>query len=239
MDDPGTTVQLDENFSKTHKQVYYRGHLIRGADPGTFEVIRDGWARDGRSAYSQSLRLKADRDSFVVLNQLYAKDRESAFYLGGTIEGADGGSFEVLDEGGFSTGPGFWYRHVQGYARDRLNVYHYILTIGKPRVVKGVDLETFQSLGFSFAKDARKVYHEGVRIQKADPETFEPLGAHYSRDSRRVYYANRTMDAADRDSFEVVEDRRILAKDRFHFYQNDRIIPSLLDSEGRWVDPKP
>jgi hypothetical protein len=223
--DPATFVLLDANFSKDRRWVYYRQHPVKGADAPSFEVLLDSWARDAHHAYNQNLRLKADRDSFVVLNELFARDRESAFYLGGTITGADGATFEALDAGAFQTGPGFWYRQVQGYARDRSNVYHYILTIGKPKIVKGVDLESFQVLGFSFAKDARQVYHEGAKIPSADPKTFELLGGFYSRDRKRIFYANRAMIGADRDSFEVVDVTQHYAKDRLSFYRNDLIIP--------------
>jgi hypothetical protein len=225
--DPATFVLLDDSFAKDKKWVYYRTFPVRGADAPSFEVLLGTWARDNRSAYNQHLRLKADRDSFVALNELYAKDRESAFYLGGTIKEADGATFETLDPGHFSTGPGFWYRHDQGYARDKNNVYHYILTIGKPRILKGVDLETFQVLGFSFAKDARKVYHEADRIPSADPASFEHLGGLFSRDRTRVFYANRTIAGADRDSFEVLDMNKHFARDCRSRYQRDVIIPDL------------
>ena len=95
-------------------------------------MLNHNWARDARYVYVQNNRLKADRDSFEILNHIYTRDRESVFYLSGTAKEIDRDSFEVLDPGQQPDGPCThtdyltgvtvkvdWY----GYARDAINVY--------------------------------------------------------------------------------------------------------------------
>lgn len=217
--------------------VYYRHYPIKNADASTFEVLSDIWARDKKSVFTVGRRLsKADRNTFQVLNALYAKDKFHAYYLAGILKEADVGSFEVLD-------PGTWqcevkhslgqtaYRHevIQGYCRDKDHVFFHVLTIGKPCKVRKADVATFTVLQYGYAKDRANVYFNGNRIVNADPSTFEQLGRYWSRDQKHVYYGGRIIEGADRDTFEVVDDSEYLSRDKFHYYDTDRIAdPSLV-----------
>jgi hypothetical protein len=122
-------------------RVLWRHHEVKGADPATFEVLGRFWARDAQHIYTQnSVNRQADRETFQALNYLYAKDKDHAFYLSGVIKEADAATFRVLDEGRHSR-PG-WLAPAEdddsgwafeGFACDAAQVFHYVMTIGKPR----------------------------------------------------------------------------------------------------------
>ena len=43
--------QCNERYAKDFKQVYYRGEVLKGADPLTFEDLGKGYARDKNTVY--------------------------------------------------------------------------------------------------------------------------------------------------------------------------------------------
>lgn len=64
----------------------------------SFEVLTEMYARNKENIFYLDKKLKnADKDTFQVLNILFAKDKNSVFYLGDILKGADASSFQVLD----------------------------------------------------------------------------------------------------------------------------------------------
>ncbi|MHA4895796.1 DKNYY domain-containing protein [Pedobacter sp. PWIIR3] len=49
---------IGEDYAKDKFQVYYQGSVVRGADPATFLVARNGTAQDKHGEYRDGLRLK-------------------------------------------------------------------------------------------------------------------------------------------------------------------------------------
>lgn len=109
------------------------------------------------------------------------------------------------------------------------------------RPINDVDLETFQVLDFSTAKDKNKVYvfhsdHEKFFITNPstieDPLTFQPLqhekeigtSSDYSKDSKNVYYKFIPMNNADVDTFVLVDSQYHYAKDKNHTYMRGEIV---------------
>jgi hypothetical protein len=79
-----------------------------------------------------------------LLNALFAKDQGNVFFLSGKIREAKAATFRALDRGWFIDSWGM--ESYQGYAADREQVFHYVLTIGKPRLIKGADVGSFRVL---------------------------------------------------------------------------------------------
>lgn len=217
------TTQPSHQFKKLNGKVYWGARVIKGADYDSFEPLNRIWARDKRHVYSYASLLRgADRDSFVALNPLFAKDKNSVFFLSGRIAEASAGSFRALDAGWFVNA---WELvSYQGYAADDTHVFHYVLTIGKPRVIKGADVSTFRVLDYGFAADNAQVYFEGVRLPKADPVKFRLFGHYYGTDGVRVYYANMTVNGADPATFKVGAEDQLHAFDKNQRYEREKVV---------------
>jgi hypothetical protein len=147
---------------------YFNSAKIAGADGRSFLKLNETWAKDCKHVYSVGRRIaKADLTSFQVLNPLYAKDADHCYYLGGIIKEADPGSFQALDNGEcvreFHNGFGdhvYTNRSAAGFAADEKYVFHHVLTVGKPCVLKKADRATFQVLRCGFGRDQQNVYFE-------------------------------------------------------------------------------
>lgn len=193
-------------FKKSDGKVYWGTATIKNADYDTFEPLNTIWAKDKDRIYCYDTPLRgADRESFTVLNALFAKDKNKAYYLSGSIPQVNPATFRVLDVGWFESA---WegIESIQGYAADDTQVFHHVLTIGKPRLIKGADVASFRVLMRGFAVDKAKAYWEGWQLSKANPETFRPLGHYYSTDGTRVYYGNTMLKGADPATFQVGPD---------------------------------
>ncbi len=186
--------------------------------------LNEIWARDKHRIYTYDSPLHgADRNSFSVLNKLFAKDKNKVYYLSGSIQDANPATFRALDAGWFVSSSNL--ETCQGYGADDAHVFHYVLTIGKPQLIKGVDLPTFRVLQYGFAVDKARVYTEGVRLPKADPAKFRPLGHHYSTDETRVYYGNTLLEGADPGTFQVGPNDQWHGFDKNQKYDRHKVVP--------------
>jgi hypothetical protein len=70
----------------------------------------------------------------------------------------------------------------------------------------------------AFARDARRVFSDGLPAPKADPASFKLITQRYARDRSRIFYGNTELKGVDYDSFEIVNARENHAKDKHHLY---------------------
>ena len=140
-------------YSREGQQVLWRGRPIAGADPDSFEQLNDTWSRDAARVYCQDRRMKADRATFAVLSRIYAKDKDHVYEYNGIVKGADASTFEVLRPEREPEDESF----CREYARDREQVFHKVLTIGKVSVVRGASPSTFRAVGWGFGLDQEAV----------------------------------------------------------------------------------
>jgi hypothetical protein len=184
----------------------------------------------GQTHYQDPPYRGIDRASYQILNALFAKDAKMVYYRCGKFPKADPASFRVLD-------PGFYREpveysldypqshgmpHFQGYARDDRDIYHYVLTIGKPSAIRGADLDTFTILRFGYAQDRNHVYHERLRVKGAKPGDFRQINPYYSTGGKAVYYLSEVLEGADPGSFQVL--RNGLALDASRVYLQGKPI---------------
>ena len=210
------------SYKRFKGRILFKTATVKGADYDTFKPLNHLWACDKTRIYCHSSPLRgADRETFAVLNALYAKDKNFAYYLSGKIPDANPATFGALDPG--------WHLNTwnmvscQGYAADDEKVFHHVLTIGKPRLIKAADVLTFRVLNYGFALDANNVYHEGDRLPDATPATFRLLGHNYATDGERVYYLNRVVPGADATTFSVGADQ-FHAADKNRRYEWENVI---------------
>jgi len=112
-----------------------------------------------------------------------------------------------------------------------------VLTIGKPRLIKGADLPTFRVLQYGFAVDKARAYTEGVQLPKANPAKFRPLGHHHSTDDIRVYYGNTILAGADPGTFQVGPDDQYHGFDKNQKYDRHKVVASQSPEPAAVGDP--
>lgn len=91
------------NYYKDAVSVYFGCGKLEGSDPETFENIKGSFNRDKNNVYFQGILLNADRNTFTVLGNGYAKDNTKVFFTHYEIVGADAKSFEVKALKDYST----------------------------------------------------------------------------------------------------------------------------------------
>lgn len=191
---------------------------VKGADPESFEAIRDGWYRDARQAYylnpdnlmSGLVVVKADMASFEVLGGAYARDAKGLIVEGVRKRGIDdpssvvalGHSFArisdtILYRGKPVTKPGkvdpFTARGV--HAQMLIDGKGHMLLGGRYRKpLPGLDPASFRFLNRSFALDGSRVYaftQDALIIcEGADRATIEADGPYAVRDRAARFHVS-------------------------------------------------
>lgn len=148
--DPATFSVLSQAYAKDKDAVYCNGNVLEGADPATFSFKEIGF---------------------------FATDRSKVYLEGGVpVPNADPATFHgILKSGG---DPGKVMGYTEFYA-DKDSVY-YVNDYGTVRTIENADPKTFQKLGMSmYSKDTRNVYYHNTEtgnvelLQGADAETFQ------------------------------------------------------------------
>lgn len=87
-------------YARDDQFVFFKGRVIEGADPASFETLKQGYTRDDERVYLHSIPLiKASPRHFKVLKFPYAAD-DSRVYCGTLpLIGASPGAAKVLKAG--------------------------------------------------------------------------------------------------------------------------------------------
>lgn len=195
---------LAYEFNTDGKKVFYGQSPIPGAMLPTFEALNHLWSRDAKSVFSQTNRVRTQRNAFRALNDIFATDGQYVFHGSSPAKSIDAPTFRVLDAGSFIN-PEWGAKYVYcGYACDKDNAFFYDFMMGKPRLVRGADPASLRTIRYTFATDERLVFCEEKRLPNADPTSFEVLSRYYSKDKEHAYFLNRIIPDADVDTFHII-----------------------------------
>lgn len=159
----------------------------------------------------------ADSSTFEVFDRTYARDRAHVYINGHPLDGADAGSFQLLDRPGFSKDRDHVYQHDQPISedpanftflggelsRDSVNVYWTdgsVLSRDPANFVIITDEDHYL-----FAKDSEEVFVNGRVIAGASPATFRVLEGAHSRDDATVFYFDAQIPGAEAATFGPLE----------------------------------
>lgn len=171
-----------------------------------------GYRKNGGSwRYDDIVMRDVDATSFRAIDARFARDAKRGYYRGAAVFDSDGATFEALS----------------GHeARDRIAVYwcdtfrkgqeYWSIQHLRIEVIRDADPATYRVLGQDHARDARRVYFEGVPFEVRDFATFEPLEGGFGRDAKRGYFDRIEIPGSDGASFAVLDGR--YARDRTRVY---------------------
>ena len=134
----------------------------------------------------------ADLNTFKILNDKYAKDKNSAYFFGNK-------SFKDVDVKTFQVLPNY-------YSKDKNNVYRPINEwIHK---IDGANPKTIKVLSQYYSKDDKNVFYNSDKILNADINSFVVLeGDHsHAKDKNSVYYSGEKIEGANPKTFKVISD---------------------------------
>ena len=151
----------------------------------------------------------ADLNTFKILNDKYAKDKNSAYFFGNkSFKDVDVKTFEVL---------------ANYYSKDKNNVYRPINEwIHK---IDGANPKTIKVLSQYYSKDDKNVFYNSDKILNADVNSFVVLeGDHsYAKDKNSVYYSGEKIEGANPKTFKIISDG-MYSKDDKNVYATVDII---------------
>ena len=174
-----------------------------------------------------------DLKTFKILNDKYAKDDKSVYFLGNkSFEDVDSKTFEVLpdnyskDKNNVYSPINEWIQKINGanpktikvlsqyYSKDDKNVFY------NSDKILNADINSFVVLegDHSHAKDKNSVYYSGEKIEGANPKTFKVISdGSYSKDDKNVYAGLEIVKGADPQTFKEVSGTNY-ARDKNNLY---------------------
>lgn len=176
-------------------QIFYQDSILTEADKASFELLPNNWARDNKSYFYLGRKMtEIDYQTFEIFNYHYSKDKNHVYYKDQILQGADPKTFE----------------HIEGSrdARDKSNCY---------RAGKKIDCSVlpFPSLSWEWSKNSNSFFYHGKRIPQIDYESFELLGGDYAKDKNYVYYESIIVEDADPVTFEYIKGSSMGKDNRF------------------------
>ena len=204
-------------YVKKNNEIYYKygeeddsGFKVENVDLNTFKILDDKYAKDSKSVYFLGNKSFEDVDikTFEVLPNNYSKDKNNVY--------------RPINE---------WIRKINGanpktikvlsqyYSKDDKNVFY------DSDKILNADVNSFVVLegDHSHAKDKNSVYYSGEKIEGANPKTFKIISdGMYSKDDRNVYAAADIIKDADPQTFRrIPETNYARDKNTLYYYFGD------------------
>lgn len=204
------------NYFRDKNHVYTVEKLLEGADPKTFEAVRDNgiYAKDKTGVFYNGVKV-ADCDvrTHKILNGGFHRDARRVFFNADKISD-DAGNFQTL---------------TAFYSKDGKNAFWKTDKIS----TDGANFKAFPSgVGTGYAKDGTTVYWMGNKLDNADAASFVGLNANYGKDKNTVWYGNgfneqpSIVENADAATFELDSNGGYEAMDKNHgFYEGRKRGP--------------
>jgi hypothetical protein len=202
------------NFAGDKNHVYVGcGEILEGADPDSFVYLGDIYAKDKDHVFTLGGIVKdADRKTFQLFGRSMAKDKNNVYLGQEKIQGVDAATFEKIND---------------KYWKDKENIF--TLSFSRDDLVRfDADVKTFKVLSNQYAKDKDHVFYAGSEdpiVKGADAKTFQVFSddSEYAKDSSSVYCGSSVLMGADSSSFQMVSlvgENGIgdVAKDKNHVY---------------------
>ncbi len=161
---------------------------LAGANPKTFEIVDDYFAKDDKNVYFFNKKvIGVDAKTFEEVGYDIIKDKNGLHILIDSNETeikvknlkADGIDLKTLK------------KLDNGYFKDKNNIYYGLS--GNLYKIKNADLQTFEVLtspyssSVYFAKDKNNVYYNGKKLDGIVPNDFEQIQSYFIKDRNGIY----------------------------------------------------
>jgi len=194
MNDANGKIKLGYNYTKDDNHVYRNDVLIPELDPETFEIIKDD--------------IGGDCGYFI-------KDEDSLFFEN------EGKGLKKIEEKNIEPLMTIKIDNARYYKGEK-DIYILGPNWGGCIIdfikIEGVDLKTFQYLGYFYSKDKNHVYNLNEIIEGADKNSFEilPDKHGYAKDKNKVYKHGNVYFDKNQKKIEDVDADTPLLENNFH-----------------------
>lgn len=214
---------------------------VQTADPDTFEIIGNSWAKDKQHYYYNYRLMEVDYDTFEILSESVAKDKYAVYIQSDNRfvkTDVVGQHFRVLDEPYFyDESHIYWYKANDIHEDDEHDS-------GPERSAFWLaslpyqDISTFRILGDEHLAIDNIVYNDGTALPDADAATFTLIGHdHFAKDAQHVFFNGAIIPQAAPASFTrleaIFEDYSTTSRygqDAQHVFFEDRVISTQSNS---------
>ncbi|MGN0003431.1 MAG: DKNYY domain-containing protein, partial [Sphingobacterium composti] len=202
---------IDQLFAKDKNGIWYNGRIAKIESPSTFEIIYTSernethYAKDQYNDYASStakidqysgyaellLVLKnSDPNTFKVINDVWAKDKNNVYWFGKIYKKADAATFEKISEPPLTS---------FDYAKDKNNVY---IANGQT-IKKALHGASFEILDKFWAKDNFVVYCLSNKsiIKTIDVETFKIIDNNGKAEDKDYIYEYKNNKVTKRKKY--------------------------------------
>ena len=208
-------------------------------DAPSFEIVKEdtgSYYKDKDSVFYYDMNKKelrkvdgGDRNSFVEMNNFFAKDNKNVYYLGKQVRNISSEGFKFVGPDIFKNKNGvYFWKNETGtgdYEIVSLNFDSASFDIANKdtsdyfKDKNGIYYLDYGKLLNSESKDIQNAF---IKLEGVDMPTFKAFGYGYSKDKNRVYCGYKEFKGVDVPSFTVMrEDEGVVVKDKNRTYEND------------------
>jgi len=208
-------------------------------DAPSFELVKSytgSYYRDKDSVFYYDINKNelrkvegGDRNSFVEMDNFFAKDNKNVYYLGKQIRNISSEGFKFVGPDIFKNKNGvYFWKDETGtgdYEIVSLNFDSASFDIANKdtsdyfKNKNGIYYLDYGKLLNSESKDIQNAF---IKLEGVDMPTFKAFGYGYSKDKNRVYCGYKEFKGVDVPSFTVMrEDEGVVVKDKNRTYEND------------------
>ncbi len=197
---------LGRGYFKNKEVVYCDEDQILGADPASFEVLKESYyyySRDKNSVYFLDKKLpELNAQKLEIINSKFIRDDKIVFNEDVKLDLNAKHSILISDD----------------FIKDKNKVYY------KKDLIKDVDAVSFEVINHWFQKDKNKLFHHTIPLE-LDPNTVKIEEQIYAFDEHHVYFSDHKIKGVDIASFQVLS--RNFSKDKFYVYRMQKTLEGV------------
>ena len=165
---------------------------LAGANPKTFEIVDDYFARDDKNVYFFNKKvIGVDAKTFEKVGYDIVKDKNGVYFLENVSEENENSEIKTKNLKADGIDLKTLKKLDNGYFKDKNSIYYELS--GNLYKMKNVDLSTFEVLNSPysssvyFAKDKNNVYYNGKKLDGIVPNDFEQIQSYFIKDKNGIY----------------------------------------------------
>ena len=165
---------------------------LAGANPKTFEIVDDYFARDDKNVYFFNKKvIGVDAKTFEKVGYDIVKDKNGVYFLENVSEENENSEIKTKNLKADGIDLKTLKKLDNGYFKDKNSIYYELS--GNLYKMKNVDLPTFEVLNSPysssvyFAKDKNNVYYNGKKLDGIVPNDFEQIQSYFIKDKNGIY----------------------------------------------------
>ena len=175
---------------------------LAGANPKTFEIVDDYFARDDKNVYFFNKKvIGVDAKTFEEVGYDIVKDKNGVYFLENVSEENENSEIKVkkLDSKGIDLKSFKKVDNSDYYFKDKNGVYYE--NSENLHKIENVDLKTFEALDYDFTKDKNNVYYEGEKVEGIDMNSIEVVNRMCIKDKNSVFYRGKKLEKISSNNF--------------------------------------